>query len=499
MQRRKINEVKAINQTEKLSTALLVSIFSCNSAKQLYRSASVCKSFFKAANNVSALRNVYVNSFGHLPFSENINEQLHAARIFKCADVESGDEDKALRKFINKFSGANWTHYYLGMLSFKWGSGGDEGLRHFIYSMKVGDYRSAQILCEHHNKLIWQTQIAKMDLLFPLVDSFEKGNRGLAVDIGRIYRLGIGTTKSDVRKAEEYLLIAIKEKGDLNAVKSLSEIYFKGVDAGQANADDFKKVIELVNSIYLIFKNSDIANFLANLYKIRAEYCKVQKNLVEQDVNFGQAMQWYLVGHKLGSAYSAFEVGMLYLSGNGMKNPDKVAANDWLVEAYERGYKTTAKHIAVFIDAGLLDGRDEQKIYWKQRAALCGDFEASRRLAHSYSAEYKWNASPAKVWWVLNYILRARELQAYLEDFEASMANEPFIQVVLDEMAGNELNTLLSKTDIELYRKVGKEQGLLDDEMQVVLDRIIDKINIREAEKIAPEKIPDPGCGCMTM
>jgi TPR repeat protein len=471
----------------KLPEPLVAQALSYSSLRDFFAQARVSKGFFSAGKRENVLRELYNRHFGVLPFEMDLQPQLMAAYLYHRG-LDSLDDKEGrkffvkLHEFLKKHKGKSWTIFYLGVMALRGldsekNKNKNAGLQFLYQALEAGDYRAAELLyfCARSTNEFESISLAeeKVDLTSCLLKSVEKGNHTAVQLVGNIYRLGIGISP-DEKKATEYLEQALYQYSDTDAAQDLVQLHLKTSKVELAKQENFERALQFLEVAFEKMESRAIAFLAARICEDRAEHFAIQNNHEkEMHAHYRRARRWYLYAFILGSGEAAKNVGTYYLRGYGVK-ADSEKAKRWMTRAFKQGHVEAASVIAFAMEADEMLGDLLEKESWYKKAALAGSNMSLMTVAQNCQSSENWQDDLAKVWWVLFAAIEGNEI------FDKSLQEIPFASAVLNDIRGVDEELEVSSEEMEMFTKVGKQEGLVNAEMAARLDRLYAQVVVME-------------------
>ena len=182
------------------------------------------------------------------------------------------------------------------------------------------------------------------------------------------------------------------------------------------NSVEMKNIIEAAKPLYtdvyefvkqvisLRFKDLEIPDFAAKIRQLWDDESKLPFNTntrlyaamgdpiaqnalgvyyIEQK-KFRKAFEWFKKAAEQGEAVAQFNVGVLYLNGEGVEKDAKVAF-EWFKKAAEHGYAVAQSNVGVFYLNGEVVEKDAKEAFeWFKKAAEQGDAGGQNNLGTCY-------------------------------------------------------------------------------------------------------------------
>lgn len=219
------------------------------------------------------------------------------------------------------------------------------------------------------------------------IQKYEKGDRGVAYDVGLAFYHGISGAPLNYQRAQEWFAKAAGS-GDPYAAVKLADMYASGQGIPVNRTEAVKWYLQAARA-----GNPEAQEKLGDMY-FSGEAGKR---------DYSEAVKWYRKASEKELTPGPFaKLGRIYSIGDGVK-VDYPEALKWYLKADELGDRTAAAHIAGIYQADMGVKKDLAKSFeWLVKGSLKGDTSAMKRLAEAYysgegvgrnyAEAYKWLA-----------------------------------------------------------------------------------------------------------
>jgi TPR repeat protein len=441
----------------------------------------VCVGFYKDTQRESLLRECYKNTFRAEPLVGAMHPQVMAAYFYERARCESDEETRqhfftSLSQVLNQNANSPWTHFYWGILHLQDNFPAIEpsvltSFQMLQDALKAGEYRAAQVLYQleierhEHEEEIPEL---KVDLVSPLKKLLKLGDNTTLMQLGEVYRAGMGTTERDEKKAEEFYKRSLNEAGEISAAIELTTLFFK-TSVAEAKAEDFKKGMDYLTSTADEMMSPVLTLRAGHFYSDRAKEWALENDFQNVKSYFNQARRWFLYAYNLGVAEAAKEVGSMYVLGSGVKTNYKKAQR-WFDRAFNMGCGDAVLHLVDMMHLGSIPGGLEVIDEWLKKGARIGSTLAMYRLYTNYIAEYEWENDPTIVCWIAKIGMDS------LIPVDLHLVNRSSFVVAMLPHLFDEANQMkFSTRELVTYRGIAEAEGLLVDRFASRLDELQQK------------------------